>query len=89
MAKALHEFEASHRHGEIGNERTSSSQRTNMIRELMQIDGVTELTLESTKTESSAIIAYQKPEYEQVSLDAAKVTIHTGWYVNCAQELKT
>ena len=33
-----------------------------MIRELMQSDGVTELALESTKTESYRIIAYQKPE---------------------------
>jgi hypothetical protein len=60
-----------------------------MIRDLAQSDGVTELTTESTKTESPAIIAYQKPDYEHVSLDAGKATIHTGWYVNCTQELET
>ena len=60
-----------------------------MIRELAQSDGVTELTLESTKTESSAIIVYQKLEHEHVSLDALEATIHTGWYVHCTQELET
>jgi hypothetical protein len=34
-----------------------------MIRELAQSDGVTELTLESTKTESSGTTIYQKLEY--------------------------
>ncbi len=62
MTKELHGFEASRGHGEIGTERTTTGQRTNMIRELMQSDGVTELALESTKTESYRIIAYQKPE---------------------------
>ncbi len=60
-----------------------------MIRELGQSDGVAELTVESTKTESSAINVYNKLEHEQVSLDAPRVTIHTGWYVGCTQELET
>jgi hypothetical protein len=34
-----------------------------MIRELAQSDGMTDLTTESTKTESSAIIVYQKLEH--------------------------
>jgi hypothetical protein len=33
-----------------------------MIRELVQSDGVAELTVQSTKTESSAINIYNKPE---------------------------
>jgi hypothetical protein len=35
-----------------------------MIRELAQKRGLTESMLESTKTKSFAIIAYQKLEYE-------------------------
>jgi hypothetical protein len=58
-----------------------------MIREPVQSDGVTELMLESTKTKSSMIIAYQKLEDEQFRLTLRKVTIHTSWYVNCTQAL--
>jgi hypothetical protein len=53
-----------------------------MIPELGQRDGVAELTVKSTKTESSAINVYNKWEREQVLLDAPRVTIHTGWYVD-------
>ena len=42
MTKGLHGFEASRGHGEIGDERTTTSQRTNMIQELVQSDGLTE-----------------------------------------------
>lgn len=54
-----------------------------MIRELVQNEGMTELTRESTKREILAVIAYQKLELRRVSVDVATVTIHTGWYVNC------
>jgi pyridoxine 5'-phosphate synthase PdxJ len=64
-----------------------------MIRELVQTTGVAELTVESTKTESSAIDLYQKPEgdraQEYISVDATMVTIHTGWYLDCTQEFET
>jgi hypothetical protein len=42
----------------------------------------------STKTESSAINAYQKPDDDSF-LDTVKNTIHTGWYVYGTQESKT
>jgi len=62
MAKGFIGMGPTNGHGEIGNERTTTSQRRNMIRELVQTAGVAELTVESTKTESSAMNLYQKPE---------------------------
>jgi hypothetical protein len=62
MTKGFIGMRPTNGHGEIGNERTTTSQPTNVIRELVQTTGVAELTVESTKTESSAINLYQKPE---------------------------
>ena len=42
----------------------------------------------STKTESSAINAYQNSDDDSF-LDTVKNTIHTGWYVYGTQESKT
>jgi hypothetical protein len=66
-----------------------------VICELVQSVGVVELTRESTKTESSITDAYNKPKGDARShvidpvLDAMRVTVHTGWYVQGTQESQT
>ena len=76
-------------HGEIGNERTSVIQRKYMIRELVTkresgcVDGGI------YQNRSSATNTTKNRSDEASLLDAAMVTIHTGWYVDRTQELKT
>ena len=66
-----------------------------MICELGQSVGAAESTRESTKSESFAADAYNKPKRDACNrlidpiLDAMKVTIHTSWYVQGTQESET